>query len=123
MNISFKPLLELQGLLAAVVVDSDTGRVVASAERNAIDVERAAVANSQVVQAVRRARRILQMDDALDEIIVSTDREYQLIRLLDPGGPHFFLLSLDKNTTTLALAQITLSRLRDSVLRRERAMT
>ena len=70
-----------------------------------MDMNIAAAANTDVVRAKMRALEMLGLDDNIEDILITLDTQYHLIRLLNRNAGLFLYLSLTKNRANLGLAR------------------
>ncbi|MFI0351284.1 hypothetical protein [Actinomadura sp. 9N407] len=102
--------MTVEGALGVALVDYESGMSLGSVGGSGeLDLEVAAAANAEVIRAKKRALEALKIDDAIEDILITLDRQYHLIRLLSRGGSQLFLyLALDRSRANLALARHTL---------------
>ena len=100
-------LMLLDGLIFAVLVDANTGQVVASEGRGP-DIDRAALAASEVLRVHRRTLRQLghaRPNDPVDEVLVTAGSRYHILRTLQAHPDYFILAVLDKLRSNLAMTR------------------
>lgn len=100
-------LMLLDGLIFAVLVDINSGQVVASEGRGP-DIDRAAVAASEVLRVHRRTLRQLghaRVNDPVDEVLVTAGSRYHILRTLQAHPDFFILAVLDKLRSNLAMTR------------------
>ncbi len=97
------------GFLGAALFDINTNACVAAVERGADQLEQAALGHAAVVEAKRRTISNLQLNDELEDIVISLGREYHLLRLCRRRPQLFFFLTLDRARANLAMARYLLS--------------
>ncbi len=100
-------LMLLDGLIFAALVDINSGQVVASEGRGP-DIDRAAMAASEVLRVHRRTLRQLghaRVNDPVDEVLVTAGSRYHILRSLQAHPDFFILAVLDKLRSNLAMTR------------------
>jgi predicted regulator of Ras-like GTPase activity (Roadblock/LC7/MglB family) len=115
MAINFGPLTDLPGFLGACVVDSSTGMVLALEGGGRIDLELAAAGNTEVVRAKRRTMATLNLKDKIEDILISLNNQYHLIRPLEANDQVFVYVALDRKVANLALARIAMKKVEQDI--------
>ena len=107
---SLKRLLELDGATGACVVDSNSGMMLGTLGGSpTFSMEVAAAGNTEVVRAKRKTMSALRIGDGIDDILVTMNSQYHLIRPLRTNDALFVYLVLDRARGNLAMARHTLS--------------
>ena len=101
-------MLNVDGALAAAVVDFDSGMLLAGGGSAAIDLEIAAAGNTEVVRAKMKTMEMLGLKDEVEDILISLGRQYHLLRPLQRHNGLFLYSVLDKSKSNLALARRSL---------------
>lgn len=105
-------LMGINGALAAAIVDSASGMTLATVGemRDGGDLDLAAAGTSEVMRAQQGVLKLLALDDAVEDMLITLGQHYQLIRPLtdDSGTGLFAYLLLDRQQANLALARIKL---------------
>ena len=101
-------MLNVDGALAAAVVDFDSGMLLAGGGSAAIDLEIAAAGNTEVIRAEMKTMEMLGLKDEIEDILISLGRQYELIRPLQRHNGLFLYSVLDKSKSNLALARRSL---------------
>lgn len=101
-------MLNVDGALAAAVVDFDSGMLLAGGGSAAIDLEIAAAGNTEVMRAKMKTMKMLGLKDEIEDILISLGRQYHLIRPLQRHNGLFLYSVLDKSKSNLALARRSL---------------
>ncbi len=101
---SLNGLLGIDGALCAALVDSTSGMLMGSVG-SGLDMELAAAGNTEVVRAKHKTMRMLKLDDAIDDILITLTHQYHIIRPVAAHEGVFFYLVLDKSRSNLALAR------------------
>jgi hypothetical protein len=99
-------LMQIDGIIGACIVDSNSGMVIGSAGGSAgFDLELAAAGNTDVVRAKRNTMKALRLNDPIEDILTTLGRQYHLIRPLRTNDALFIYIALDRNRANLALAR------------------
>lgn len=107
---SLARIMELDGAIAAMLVDSDSGMVLGTAGGGgAINLEVAAAGNTEVVRAKRKTMRTLGINDVIEDMLLTLGRQYHILRPLRSQDALFFYVVIDKQRGNLAMARVTLA--------------
>ena len=98
-------MLNVDGALAAAVVDFDSGMLLAGGGSAAIDLEIAAAGNTEVMRAKMKTMKMLGLKDEIEDILITLGRQYHLLRPLQRHNGLFLYSVLDKSKSNLALAR------------------
>lgn len=98
-----------EGHLGSCIVDCDSGEMLASAGCN-FNLEVAAAAHVEVVRAKDRAMRCLGLDERIEDILISLETQYHLIRVVAERPSLFLFVMLDRGRANLAMARHRLAK-------------
>jgi len=98
-------LKDVDGGLVALLGDSESGMLLASAG-SGLDVDVAAAGTTEFMRAKLRTMRSLGLQDGLEDILVTLETQYHIIRPLSSKPDVFIYLALDRSRSNLALARI-----------------
>ncbi|MEV4057410.1 hypothetical protein AB0J55_39930 [Amycolatopsis sp. NPDC049688] len=118
MNIdtALKEAMTIAGAVGAAVVDYDSGMSLGSlGGGDWLDLDVAAAGNTEVVRSKLRVMAALQLNDDIEDILITLRRQYHVIRLMDPSkrdtSTLFLYLVLDRDRANLAMARLQLKRI------------
>ena len=100
---SVQSALKIDGCLGAALVDYESGMCLATAGNPGFDLELAAAGNTEVVRAKKRIRDKLGLRDKIEDILITLQGQYHLIRMV--GTTMFLYVALDRQKSNLALAR------------------
>jgi hypothetical protein len=103
--------MNINGAVGAAIVDFQTGMCLGTVGGGSIDMELAAAGNTEVVRAKKHIRTQLGLEDLIEDILITLDTQYHLIRMAHNNTNLFFYLVLDKNKSNLALARLSLKQI------------
>ncbi|MEV7215120.1 hypothetical protein AB0O31_18755 [Kitasatospora cineracea] len=98
----------IEGTIGVALVDYNSGMALGTVGGNAdLDLNVAAAGNTDVVRAKLRAMELLNLNEAIEDILISLSTQYHLIRPLTSrtGKGLFLYLALDRNRANLAMAR------------------
>lgn len=99
-------LAELEGFLGACIVDSNSGMMLGSVGSGGdLNLELAAAGNTEVVRAKRKTMKSLNLNDPIEDILITLGRQYHLLRPLTSNEALFIYVALDRKKANLALAR------------------
>lgn len=107
---SLNEAMKIDGALGVALVDSQSGMALATAGNpDGLDLAVAAAGNSNVVQAKLRTMRDLGLNQKLEDILITLETQYHIIRTFSRKDGIFLYLVLDKSKANLAMARFKLA--------------
>lgn len=103
-NEKLSQLLEIDGALAAAVVDYSSGMLLGSVGQG-LDLEIAAGGNTEVVRAKLKTMKMLGLNEPIEDMLITLSSQYHLIRPLTRTEELFAYYVLDRSKANLALAR------------------
>lgn len=106
---SLKEAMAIEGAIGVALVDYTSGLTLGVlGGAPVMDMNMAAAGNTDVVRAKVRTLEMLGLSDAIEDILITLDSQYHLIRLVRRRGGQdafFIYLSLNKSRANLGLAR------------------
>ena len=99
------PVTTIDGFIAAALVDSDSGLMMAGSSGSNINLEVAAAGNSEVIKAKRRVAGALKLNDEIEDILITLGKQYHILRPLERNQKLFLYVVLDRSRANLAMAR------------------
>jgi len=121
MNIetALKEAMTIEGALGVALVDWESGMPLGTLGGGKyLDLELAGAGNTEVVRAKMRTMQSLNLNDTIEDILITLGKQYHLIRLMaNADGSHnlFLYLALDRSKANLALARHQLRRIENDL--------
>ena len=121
MNIdtALKEAMTIDGAVGVSLVDWDSGMSLgALGGGKYLDLDVAAAGNTEVVRAKMRTMESLRLDDTIEDILITLNKQYHLIRLLRNSRSEqglFLYLVLDRQKANLALARHNLRQIESDI--------
>jgi len=104
-------LMEIDGCIGCCIVDSNSGMMLGASGGGSISLEVAAAGNTEVVRSKRKTMKALNLQDQIEDMLITLGRQYHLIRPLSVNDALFIYIVLDKAKSNLAMARHQLSQI------------
>lgn len=101
----------IEGAVGAALVDLETGMCLGLKGGGDLDLELAAAGITEVVRAKMSILSKLSVPDHVEEILISLDTQYHLIRLAPKHEGAFFYFVFDRSKINLAMARLQLKQI------------
>ncbi len=118
METALKEIMDIDGAVGVALVDHTSGMALGTVGGGKeLDLTVAAAGNTDVVRAKLRAMEMLNITEKIEDILITLDSQYHLIRLLHrPGTEALFLyLALAKSRANLGLARHQLRKIENEL--------
>lgn len=111
---AMKKLMGMNGATAAMIVDSDSGMILAQGG-GGINLDLAAAGNTEVVRAKRKTMASLKLEDRIEDFLITLGKQFHILRPLE-GKENIFIYSvLDKANANLAMARLVIADVESSI--------
>lgn len=112
---ALKEAMTIDGALGVSLVDWESGMSLgALGGGKYLDLDVAAAGNTEVIRAKMRTMESLRLNDTIEDILITLNKQYHLIRLLKNSRNEqglFLYLVLDRGKSNLAMARHSLRRI------------
>ncbi|GAB2863526.1 hypothetical protein GCM10022221_74370 [Actinocorallia aurea] len=115
---SLKEMMSIDGALGVAIVDYSSGMALGVlGSTKTLDLQIAAAGNTEVVRAKMRTIEQLGLKEAIEDILITLDKQYHIIRPLTSrsGQGLFMYAALDRGRANLALARHHLRRIEENI--------
>jgi hypothetical protein len=120
MDTALKEVMGIEGAIGVALVDWESGLCLGTlGGGKLLDLNLAAAGSTDVVRAKMRTMESLHLNDAIEDMLITLEKQYHLIRLLkNPrnGNGLFLYLVLDRTKSNLALARHNLARVEAEIV-------
>ncbi|MEL6128686.1 MAG: hypothetical protein AAFR30_02140 [Cyanobacteria bacterium J06628_4] len=112
-NASLQSALAINGTIGAAIGDWGTGFSLGQVSLNdtvfpTSKLEQAIAFNSEVIKAKNRTREALAIAAPIEDILITLEDQYHLIRMCETAEGVFFYLVMEREKANLGLARIKL---------------
>lgn len=118
LELSLKECMSIDGAVGVALVDYTSGMTLGTAGGSAeLDLSVAAAGNTDVVRAKMRTLELLKLEDGIEDILITLDTQYHLIRPLSSrsGKGLFLYMALLRSRANLAMARHQLRRIESTL--------
>jgi hypothetical protein len=120
MDAALKEAMAVDGAIGVALVDWESGLCLGTqGGGQLLDLDLAAAGNTDVVRAKMRTMEFLHLNDSIEDVLITLDKQYHLMRLLkNPrnGSRLFLYLVLERSKANLALARYNLARVESEIV-------
>jgi hypothetical protein len=120
LDAALKQSMDIDGAIGVALVDWESGLCLGThGGGELLDLNLAAAGNTDVVRAEMRTMQSLGLNDTIEDMLITLNKQYHLVRILkNPrnGSGLFLYLVLDRSRANLALARHHLSRIESEIV-------
>lgn len=102
---SLEQIMEIDGAVGAAIVDYENGMTLGTIGGRNLDMELAGSGNTEVVRAKKNIIHDLGLDEEIEDILISLNNQYHLIRMCQNHDNVFIYLAIDRSEGNLGLAR------------------
>jgi predicted regulator of Ras-like GTPase activity (Roadblock/LC7/MglB family) len=102
---SLEELLDISGAIGAAIVDYENGMTLGTIGGRNLDMELAGAGNTEVVRSKKNIIHDLGLDEEIEDILISLNSQYHLIRMCQSHENVFIYLAIDRSEGNLGLAR------------------
>ncbi len=111
---AMKKMMGINGATAAMIVDSDSGMVLAQAG-GGVNLDLAAAGNTEVIRAKRKTMASLKLNDNIEDILITLGKQFHVLRPLASKQNIFVYVVLDKSGANLAMARLIITEVESNI--------
>jgi predicted regulator of Ras-like GTPase activity (Roadblock/LC7/MglB family) len=101
---------DVTGVVAAAVVDLDSGMTLAAkSNRSDFDLAVAGAYNSELVKQKMKIMKALNLKSTLEDMLLTLSDQFHLIKFL-PGGTTFLYIAAERSGTNLAILRTSVAK-------------
>lgn len=108
---SLDEIMEIAGAVGAAIVDYENGMTLGTIGGRNLDMELAGSGNTEVVRAKKNIIHDLEIDEEIEDILISLDNQYHLIRMCGNHENVFIYLAIDRSQGNLGLARRSIDKI------------
>ncbi len=98
-------VMELDGAIGGAIIDFESGMTLGTIGGRNIDMELAGAGNTEVLRSKRNVLRDLNLDEDIQDILITLESQYHLIRMCEKHENIFIYVVIDRENGNLGLAR------------------
>lgn len=102
---SLEEIMDIDGSIGSAVVDYENGMTFGTVGGRDLHMERAGAGNTEVVRSKKNIIHDLGLDEEIEDVLISLDTRYHLIRMCENSENVFIYLAIDRDEGNLGLAR------------------
>lgn len=108
---SLEEIMNIDGAIGAAIVDYENGMTLGTIGGRNLDMELAGAGNTEVVRAKKNIIHDLDIEEEIEDILISLDDQYHLIRMCENHEDVFIYLAIDRSEGNLGLARRSIDKI------------
>ncbi len=112
---SLDELMDISGAIGAAIVDYENGMTLGTIGGRDLDMELAGAGNTEVVRAKKNVAHDLGLNGDIEDILISLEDQFHLIRLCDNHEDVFIYMAIDRSEGNLGLARRSIDKVDQSL--------
>ena len=108
---SLDEIMDIDGAVGAAIVDYENGMTLGTIGGRNLDMELAGAGNTEVVRAKKNIIHDLEIDEEIEDLLISLDSQYHLIRMCDNHENVFIYMAIDRSEGNLGLARRSIDKI------------
>ena len=97
-------VMDIDGAVGAAIVDFESGMTLGTIGGRDLDMELAGAGNTEVLRSKKSIIDDLGLDEEIEDILISLESQYHLIRMCENHEDVFIYLVIDRANGNLGLA-------------------
>jgi len=97
--------MKIEGAVGAAIVDYESGMTLGTIGGRELDMELAGSGNTEVFRSKKDIINNLGLDEEIEDILISLESQYHLIRMCEHHDDVFIYLAIDREGGNLGLAR------------------
>jgi hypothetical protein len=102
---ALEDIMDIDGAVGAAIVDYQNGMTLGTIGGRNLDMELAGAGNTEVVRSKKNIIHDLGLDEEIEDILISLQSQYHLIRMCEHHDDVFIYLAIDREEGNLGLAR------------------
>ena len=111
----FKTIMDLDGIIAAAIVDVNLGMPIIQESKNNINLDSYCAYMVEVVKSHKNFLSQLKINDKIEDIVINLDNNYHIVTFILKQDNLFIYVILDKNGSNLGMTRLVLMKIEEEL--------
>lgn len=111
----FKTIMELDGIVAAAIVDITIGMPIIQESKKNINLDSYCAYMVEVVKSHKNFLSQLEIKDKIEDIVINLDKNYHIVTFILKQDNLFIYVILDKDGSNLGMARLVLMKIEEEL--------